>query len=297
MPVNLHLFLFQSWPLASEQHHSRSPLRASHPGPPSRYCTVCLCNFFMKNILQHRGRIRANPSGIHLNSYSVAPDKRSTFCFHLLHLFQSPLTHLNSSASLSPQSPIKAWKASEPGQWKTECEKRRERREEQCLSNTEWVAGHICPCRVCEGEQGGREVLQHSLFSLSRSYPQRFIWEMFPKSHLSVFTRILLLARSIRTQDDPSFPSCFFSGSWDLKMQPALLNLDTVIGQSWNVPISRDFNPIPMHPTVTSEVWAAQLPFASLLILLAPPWKEMSSWMERGELRGCGAEKQCPVYS
>lgn len=81
--------------------------------------------------------------------------------------------------------------------------------------------------------------------------------------------RILLLASSIRTQDDMSFPSCFFSGRWDLKMQPSLLNLAALIGQSQNVRMSRDFNPIPMHPTVTSE--AAQLPFASLLILLAPP--------------------------
>lgn len=32
-------------------------------------------------------------------------------------------------------------------------EKQRERREEQCLSNTEWVASHICPCRVCEVEK------------------------------------------------------------------------------------------------------------------------------------------------
>lgn len=37
MPVNLHPFLFQSWPLASERHRSRSPLRASPPGPPSGY--------------------------------------------------------------------------------------------------------------------------------------------------------------------------------------------------------------------------------------------------------------------
>lgn len=42
---------------------------------------------------------------------------------------------------------------SEPGQ--PDCTKRRVRREEQCLSNTEWVDGHICPCRVCEGEREG----------------------------------------------------------------------------------------------------------------------------------------------
>lgn len=45
----------------------------------------------------------------------------------------------------------------------TKCEKRRERREEQCLSNTERVASHICPCRVYEREkererERGREV-------------------------------------------------------------------------------------------------------------------------------------------
>lgn len=68
---------------------------------------------------------------------------------------------------------------SEPGQ--PECMKRRVRREEQCLSNTEWVDGHICPCRVCEGERerdretaGGR-CSGHSLFSVDRPYPLRFI--------------------------------------------------------------------------------------------------------------------------
>lgn len=62
--------------------------------------------------------------------------------------------HFNPTVLLlhpSLQSPIKALKASEPGQ--PECTKRRVRREEQCLSNTEWVDGHICPCRVCEGER------------------------------------------------------------------------------------------------------------------------------------------------
>lgn len=71
----------------------------------------------------------------------------------------------------------------------TECEKSPGRREEQCLSNTERVASHICPCRVCEGErererEGGCS--GHSSFSLGRPCPLRFVREKFPKSHLSV---------------------------------------------------------------------------------------------------------------
>lgn len=61
---------------------------------------------------------------------------------------------------------------SEPGQ--PECTKRRVRREEQCLSNIEWVDGHICPCRVCEGERerdGGREVLRAFLVFCRQAIP------------------------------------------------------------------------------------------------------------------------------
>lgn len=76
----------------------------------------------------------------------------------------------------------------------TECEKSPGRREEQCLSNTERVASHICPCRVCEGErererEGGCS--GHSSFSLGRPCPLRFIREKFPKSHLSVFMHVI----------------------------------------------------------------------------------------------------------
>lgn len=60
-----------------------------------------------------------------------------------------------------------ALKVSEPGQ--PECTKRRVRREEQCLSNTEWVDGHICPCRVCEGErerqrEGGAQAIPPEIY-------------------------------------------------------------------------------------------------------------------------------------
>lgn len=135
------LYFFQSWPLASEQHHSKLRHPACPPDPPSRYSlplhTVDKCELWLKSASQ----------------------------FNPIMLLLHPLL----------QSPIKAWKVSEPGQ--PECTKRRARREEQCLSNTEWVDGHICPCRVCGGERemaGGR-CSGHSLFSVGRPYASRFV--------------------------------------------------------------------------------------------------------------------------
>lgn len=99
--------------------------------------------------------------------------------FHLTHL---PCFSEVTFTAIPNKGPKSKWAG-------TVKDRQRERWEEQCLSNTEWVASHICPCRVCErererqGEGGARGIP----YFLCRPYPLRFILEMFPKSHLSVF--------------------------------------------------------------------------------------------------------------
>lgn len=174
---------------------------------------------------------------------------------------------------------------SRDGGRQTECEKRRERREEQCLSNTEWVASHICPCRVCKGERGRGRRSGHSLFSPVGPCPLRFTEEMFPKSHLSVFIQLLL--KHMLTQALHRICS-----EWATTQRYSSLSLQICAaerGQSCLVTVDKWL--LSEWAGSTNE-WplglggAAKLPFASFLILLSPPWKEVSSWMESGGLRG-----------
>lgn len=145
---NGFLCLFsQSWPLASERHHSRAPPPTLSPDPPSRYC-LPVQKIFWKMITTeslHKSPHRICQTCIETHSQFL-PIKRLTSCFDHTEF------HRVFIASLLWQLPIKDWKASEPRQWKSKCEKRRKSREEHCLSNMEQPASHICPFRVCEGE-------------------------------------------------------------------------------------------------------------------------------------------------
>lgn len=135
-------------------------------------------------------------------------------------------------------------------------------REAQCLSNTEWVASHICPCRVCEGE---REVLRAFLF-----FPQ---WTMPAEIYLGNVTPASpyphqLPCSYIKTHVYTSLHHLVFGGG--LELEDA--SIFALCLAKWTVFSSCCQQPFPFRLTVTLGLRrTAQLQCASFFNLLALP--------------------------